>query len=86
MEDFLEGRECVVSYTVLFDLFLPCVTKKTTRDRRIAKAAIDSNLKNPSLCTISDEAFERCYCWKAVMIGGWIYLQTIRVRLCRDVE
>jgi hypothetical protein len=48
-----------MAYTVFFDLFVPCATKKTSWDRRIAKALTktDSNNKEQCLCTVSDEAF-----------------------------
>ena len=58
MEEFLEGRKNTIAYSVFFDLFVPCATKKTSWDRRIAAALnkCDSN-KDKRLCTISDEAF-----------------------------
>jgi len=58
MDEFLEGRNNEEAYTVFFDLFVPCATKKTSWDRRLAKAMIDQETsKRQSLCTISDEAF-----------------------------
>ena len=58
MEDFFEGRKNVAVYTVFFDTFVPCATKKTTWERQIAKAGIKTITKKlVSLCTVSDEAF-----------------------------
>jgi hypothetical protein len=54
----LEGRKNQEAYTVLFEQFVPCVTKKTVWDIRLAQAQTkhgSSRLK--SLCSVSDEAF-----------------------------
>ena len=58
LKAFLEGRKNQEAYTVLFEHFVPCVTKKTVWDIRLAQAEINrgsSRLK--SLCSVSDEAF-----------------------------
>ena len=61
MKDFLEGRKNKTAYTVFFERFVPCSTKKTNWDRRVTKASTTvgngGNNKGKSLCTISDEAF-----------------------------
>jgi hypothetical protein len=54
----LEGRKNQEAYTVLFEQFVPCVTKKTVWDIGLAQAQTkhgSSRLK--SLCSVSDEAF-----------------------------
>ena len=58
MDAFLVGRKNLEAYTVFFDHFVPCATKKTTWDRRLAKAdnQPNSSMLQP-LCTVSDEAF-----------------------------
>jgi hypothetical protein len=58
LKAFLEGRKNQEAYTVLFEHFVPCVTKKTVWDIRLAQAEINrgsSRLK--SLCSVSDGAF-----------------------------
>ena len=58
MDDFLAGRRLVNTYTVFFDTFMPCATKKSTWIAQIAKAGIKKeNKKVVSFCTVSDEAF-----------------------------
>ncbi len=58
MKELAEGRKNVEAYTAFFDHFVPCATKKTLWDRRIAKAMSNSASKKcQNLCTISDEAF-----------------------------
>jgi hypothetical protein len=59
MKDIVEGRKNEEAYSAFFEHFLPCATKKTLWDRRIAKAVSNPNSKKKykSLCTISDEAF-----------------------------
>jgi hypothetical protein len=58
MKDIVEGRKNEEAYSAFFEHLLPCATKKTLWDRRIAKAVSNSNSKKyQSLCTISDEAF-----------------------------
>jgi hypothetical protein len=58
MHDFLGGRQCVEAYTVFFDTFMPCATKKSTWVTQIARAGIETeNKKVVSLCSVSDEAF-----------------------------
>ncbi len=58
MKDIVEGRKNEEAYSAFFEHFLPCATKKTLWDRRIAKAVSNPNSKKyESLCTISDEAF-----------------------------
>jgi hypothetical protein len=60
LEVFLEGRKNQEAYTVLFELFVPCVTKKKVWDIRLAQAQTkheSSRLK--SLCSVSGEAFAR---------------------------
>jgi hypothetical protein len=58
MQDFVEGRKNKEAYTAFFDHFVPCATKKTLWDRRIAKAMSNSAFKKrQSLCTASNEAF-----------------------------
>jgi hypothetical protein len=58
MKDILEGRKNEEAYSAFFEHFLPCATKKTLWDRRIAKAVSNPNSKKyECLCTISDEAF-----------------------------
>ena len=58
MKELAEGRKNVEAYTAFFDHFVPCATKKTLWDRRIAKAMSNSASKKcKNLCTISDEAF-----------------------------
>jgi hypothetical protein len=58
MDDFLAGRRYVKTYTVFFDTFMPCATKKSTWIAQIAKAGITKQDKNRvRLCTVSDEAF-----------------------------
>jgi hypothetical protein len=58
IKDLVEGRKNEAAYTAFFDYFVPCATKKTLWDRRVAKAVTNfSSKKTQSLCTISDEAF-----------------------------
>jgi hypothetical protein len=58
MNKLVEGRKKEEAYTTFFDHFVPCTTKKTSRDRRIAKAVFNSGSnKDQTLCTISDEGF-----------------------------
>ena len=58
MKDLVEGRKNEEAYTAFFEHFVPCATKKTLWDRRLAKAVTNTaSKKNQSLCTISDEAF-----------------------------
>jgi hypothetical protein len=53
---FQMGPENEEAYTICFDHFVPCPTKKTAWDRHIIKAATGFESKDPSICTISDEA------------------------------
>ena len=58
MDDFLKGRQSVDTYTLFFDTFMPCVTKKSSWITQIAKAGIKKDAKGVvCLCTVSDEAF-----------------------------
>jgi hypothetical protein len=58
MKDIVKGRKNEEAYSAFFEHFLPCATKKTLWDRRIAKALSNSkSRKYQSLCTVSDEAF-----------------------------
>jgi hypothetical protein len=58
MDDFLTGRESVKAYTVFFDTFMPCATKKSTWISHIARVDVEkNNTRVVSLCTVSDEAF-----------------------------
>jgi len=57
MKEFLEGRKNTEAYSVFLERFVPCVTMKTSWDRRLATAKTDSSKTKTSLCTISDEAF-----------------------------
>jgi hypothetical protein len=58
MKEFLEGRKNQEAYTAFFDHFVPCATKKTTWDRRLAKTETNLGSSSPKrLCSVSDEAF-----------------------------
>jgi len=59
IDDFLEGRANEEACELFFERFVPCATKKTDWQRRIAVAMtdIDTRTSDLSLCTISDEAF-----------------------------
>ena len=58
MDDFLGGRQCVEVYTVFFETFMPCATKKSTWVTQIARAGMEKeNKKVVSLCTVNDKAF-----------------------------
>jgi hypothetical protein len=57
MKEFLEGRKNSDAYSVFMERFLPCVTMKTSWDRRLATADPDCTKNMKSLCTVSDEAF-----------------------------
>ena len=57
MKDIVEGRKNEEAYSAFFEHFLPCATKKTLWDRRIAKTVSNPNSKKyESLCTNSGEA------------------------------
>ena len=47
-----QGRKDAKVYSVFFEQFMPCVTKKTVFQRQVLVATNDS-----TLCTVSDEAF-----------------------------
>jgi hypothetical protein len=53
MDEFLQGRSNEEAYTVFFERFMPCATRKTSWDQRIAMATSGGG----SICTSSDEAF-----------------------------
>jgi hypothetical protein len=58
LDAFLEGRKNEGACTVFFDHFVPCATKKTTWDRRLAKTKTNNeSSKREILCSVSDEAF-----------------------------
>lgn len=57
MKEFLEGRKNSEAYSVFMERFVPCVTMKTSWDRRLATADPDCTKNMKSLCTVSDEAF-----------------------------
>ncbi len=58
LKEFSEGRKNQEAYTAFFDHFVPCATKKTTWDRRLAKTKTDLTSSSPErLCSVSDEAF-----------------------------
>ena len=56
MEDFLEGRENAEAYGAFFDYFVPCVTKKTTWERRLEQDIESQEKTTEILCSKSDEA------------------------------
>jgi hypothetical protein len=53
MDEFLQGRNNEEAYTVFFERFMPCATRKTSWDQRISMATS----RGGSICTSSDEAF-----------------------------
>ena len=65
----MAGRQSVTAYTVFFDVFVPCATKKTLWETRLGKALstfdADASFRKKesagkrmvSLCSVSDEAF-----------------------------
>ena len=58
LTEFLEGRKNQEAYTVFFEHFVPCVTKKTVWDIRLEKAETNNRQSRLTpLCSISDEAF-----------------------------
>ena len=59
IDDFLEGRANKEACKIFFERFVPCATKKTDWQRRIAVAMTDLDARTSDLilCTISDEAF-----------------------------
>ena len=58
LTDFLEGRKNEEAYTVFFEHFVPCATKKTVWDQRLEKAQTNhGQTKSNQLCSVSDKAF-----------------------------
>jgi hypothetical protein len=59
MKEFVEGRKNQEAYTAFFDHFVPCATKKTTWDRRLAKTNTDLTSSSPKQTVTVGKQFER---------------------------